>query len=84
MLHFCRHADALVQRGVRVNRPADIDGVSAHLGSESHRADRVAANNALLPNFGTLQFSSVTPLENPAQNLSKIGLIFQMLCVVRA
>ena len=31
MRHFRRHADALAQRGVRVNGFADVDRVCAHL-----------------------------------------------------
>ena len=31
MRHFRRHPDAFAQRGVRMNRLADIDRVSTHL-----------------------------------------------------
>ena len=42
MRHFCRHAYALAQRGVRVNRLADVHRVGAHLDGQSDFADQVA------------------------------------------
>ena len=46
MRHFRRHADALAQRGMRMNRLADIDRVSAHLDGQRHFADHVARMRA--------------------------------------
>ena len=53
MRHLSRHADALAQRGVRVNRLADVHGVCTHLDSQRNltnhvarvRADHAAAQN---------------------------------------
>ena len=42
MRHFRRHADALAQRGMRMDRLADIDRVGAHLDRQRHFADHVA------------------------------------------
>ena len=42
MRHFCRHADAFAQRGVRVNGLADIDGVCTHLNGQSNFTNHVA------------------------------------------
>ena len=39
MRHFRRHADALTQRRMRVNRLADVDGVGAHLDRQRRYAD---------------------------------------------
>ena len=36
------HADAFAQRGVRVNRLANVHGVCAHLDSQCNLADHVA------------------------------------------
>ena len=54
MRHLCRHANALAQRGMRVNRLADIHRVGGHPDSprdlNDHvavmRADHAAAQNA--------------------------------------
>jgi len=40
--HLCRHADALAQRGVRVDGFADVHRVRIQLDGESHFADHVA------------------------------------------
>ena len=40
--HLGRHADALAQRGVRVDGLADINRVSAHLNGQGDFADHVA------------------------------------------
>ena len=42
MRHFSRHADALAQRRVRVNRVADVDGVGSHLDGQSRYADAIS------------------------------------------
>ena len=39
MRHFRRHADALTQRRMRVNRLADVDGVGPHLDRQCRYAD---------------------------------------------
>ena len=39
MRHFRRHADTFAQRGVRVNRLADVDGVGSHFDGQSRYAD---------------------------------------------
>ena len=39
MRHFRRHADAVTQRRMRVNRLADVDGVGSHLDRQSRYAD---------------------------------------------
>ena len=46
MRHFRRHADALAQRGMRVNRLADIDRVGAHFYRQGDLADHVAGVGA--------------------------------------
>ena len=46
MRHFRRHADALAQRGMRVDGLADVDGVGAHLDGQRHFADHVAGVRA--------------------------------------
>jgi hypothetical protein len=46
MRHFRRHADALAQRRVRVNRLADIDRVGAHFNGQRNLADHVACVGA--------------------------------------
>ena len=46
MRHLSRHADAFAQRGVRVDRLAYIDGISAHLDGQRHFADHVAGVGA--------------------------------------
>ena len=42
MRHFCGHADALSQRGVRVNRFAYVHRVSAHLYRQCNLTNHVA------------------------------------------
>ena len=42
MRHFCRHADAFAQRGVRVDGLADVHGVCAHLDGQRNLSDHVA------------------------------------------
>ena len=39
MRHFRRHADALTQRRMRVNRLADVDGVGYQFDGQSRYAD---------------------------------------------
>ena len=46
MRHLRRHADALAQRGVRVNRLANVQGVSTHLDGQCNLADHVARMGA--------------------------------------
>ena len=46
MRHFRRHADALAQRGVRVDGLADIHRVRAHLDRQRDLADHVARMGA--------------------------------------
>jgi hypothetical protein len=46
MRHLSRHANALAQRGVRVNGFANVHRVSAHLNSQSDLADHVAGVRA--------------------------------------
>ena len=46
MRHFRRHANALAQRGVRVNGFADVDGVGAHLNGECNFTNHVARMRA--------------------------------------
>ena len=46
MRHFCRHANALAQSGMRVNRLADVDGISAHLYRQCNLANHVAGVRA--------------------------------------
>ena len=46
MRHFRRHTDALPQRGVRVNRLADVHGVCAHLNGQGDFANHVARMRA--------------------------------------
>ena len=41
MRHFRRHANAFAQRGVRVNRLADIHCVRTHLDSQCYLANHV-------------------------------------------
>ena len=40
--HFRRHADALAQRGMRVDRLADVHRVGAHLNCQRDLTDHVA------------------------------------------
>ena len=42
MRHFRRHADGLAQRGVRVNRLANIHRIRAHLNRQRDLTDHVA------------------------------------------
>jgi len=52
MRHFRRHANTLAQRGVRVNRLADVQGVCAHLNRQRDLANhvtRVRAHHHHLP-----------------------------------
>ncbi len=42
MRNLRRHADAFAQRGVRVNRLADVHRVCTHLNRQSDLADHVA------------------------------------------
>ena len=42
MRHFHRHPDAFASRGMRVDVPADVHRVGAHLHGKSHLADHVA------------------------------------------
>ena len=42
MRYLSRHADAFTQRRVRVNRLADIHGISPHLNGQGDFADHVA------------------------------------------
>ena len=42
MRHFCRHANALAQRGAGVNGFADVHRVCAHLDGQRDLADHVA------------------------------------------
>jgi len=42
MLHLGRHANALAQRKVRVNRLADVHRIRAHLNRQRNLADHVA------------------------------------------
>ena len=46
MSHFRSHADALAQRGVRVDGFADVDGICAHLNGHRHFANHVAGVGA--------------------------------------
>ena len=46
MRHFRRHADALTQRRVRVNRLAYIDRVRAHFNRQRDLANHVAGMRA--------------------------------------
>ena len=46
MRHFCRHANAFAQRGVRVNRLTNIHCISAHLYRQCNLADHVACMRA--------------------------------------
>ena len=39
MRHLRRHADTFTQRGMRVNRLADIDCIGAHFDGQSRYAD---------------------------------------------
>ena len=43
MRHFRRHADALAQRGVRVDGFADVDCVGTHFDGQRNLADHVAS-----------------------------------------
>ena len=54
MRHFRRHANALAQRGVWVNRFTDVHRVSAHLDGQCNLADhvtRVGADHAAAENL---------------------------------
>ena len=46
MRHFGSHANRFPERGVRMNRLADIDRVGAHLDRQRHLADHVASVRA--------------------------------------
>jgi len=46
MRHFCRHADALAQRGMRVDGFADVHRVGAHLDRQGDLANHVACVRA--------------------------------------
>ena len=46
MRNLRRHADALAQRGVRVNRLADVDGIRTHLNGQRHFTNHVARMRA--------------------------------------
>ena len=46
MRHLGGHPDALAQRGVRMNRLADVDCVGAHLDGQRHLTDHVACMDA--------------------------------------
>ena len=46
MRHFRRHADGLTQRGVRMNRLADVDGVGPHLNRQRNLTNHVARMGA--------------------------------------
>ena len=46
MRHLRRHADAFAQRRMRVNRLADVHGVSTHLDGQRNLADHVAGMGA--------------------------------------
>ena len=49
MRHFCRHADALAQRGVGVNGFADVHSVCAHLNRQSDQLQVKAFGVLFLP-----------------------------------
>ena len=42
MRHFRRHADGFAQRGMRMNRLADVYGISPHLNRQGNFANHVA------------------------------------------
>ena len=42
MRNLRRHANGLAQRGVRVNRLANVDGICTHLNRQGHLANHVA------------------------------------------
>jgi hypothetical protein len=46
MRHFRRHADALAQRRMRVDRLADVDGIRTHLNRQRNLANHVARMRA--------------------------------------
>ena len=46
MRHFRRHADALTERRVRMNRLADVDGIRTHLNRQRNLANHVARMRA--------------------------------------
>ena len=46
MRHLGGHTNALAQRGVRVNRLADVHRISAHLDGQRNLADHVARMRA--------------------------------------
>ena len=46
MRHLRRHANALAQRGVRMDGLADVNRVGAHLNGQSNLADHVAGVGA--------------------------------------
>ena len=46
MRHLRRHADALAQRGVRVDGLADVHRISSHLDGQSHLTNHVARMRA--------------------------------------
>ena len=52
--HFRRHAEGFTQRGVRVNRLADVDGICTHLDGQCNLTNHVAregADHAAAQNF---------------------------------
>ena len=46
MRHLRCHADGLPERGMRMNRLADVDGICAHLDRQRNLADHVAGMRA--------------------------------------
>ena len=54
--HLRRHADALAQRGVRVNRLADVHRISTHLDRQRNLANHVAGVGT---NHATAQYLAV-------------------------
>ena len=46
MRNLRRHTDTLTQRGVRVNRLADVDAIGTHLDGQSHFTNHVAGMRA--------------------------------------
>jgi hypothetical protein len=58
MRHFRCHANALAQRGVRVNRLTDIHRISAHLNRQCNLTDHVACMRA---DDAAAQYLAVAP-----------------------
>ncbi len=61
MRHFCRQADALPQRRMRVNRLADVHRVCAHLDGQRDLAQhvaRVGTDDAAAQNFAVATAST--------------------------